>query len=209
MVAPANRIPEVPSLRPEVRTRRLISCQDCHNNPDARSVGGSQVDGPHGSRFDHLLVARYETRDFTPESPEAYALCYRCHDRNSILNDESFALHRKHVVRDHAPCSACHTAHGVSGSWTEHGHLLNFDIAIVGGERFYQDTGRYRGACTLTCHGFTHFASGTKYPVAPGTGFSASQSFSPPASWPTCSQLRRPSTTPLRACSVELLSSSA
>ena len=156
VVAPANRIPEVPSLRPEVRTRRLISCQDCHNNPDARSVGGSQVDGPHGSRFDHLLVARYETRDFTPESPEAYALCYRCHDRNSILNDESFALHRKHVVRDHAPCSACHTAHGVSGSWTEHGHLLNFDIAIVGGERFYQDTGRYRGACTLTCHGVRH-----------------------------------------------------
>src|ERR1039458_2345526 len=31
--------------------------------------------------------------------------------------------------------------------------------------------------------------------------------FSPPASWPTCTQLRRPSTTPRSACSVELLSS--
>jgi predicted CXXCH cytochrome family protein len=153
---PARNVGEVPSLRPDLRIRAFLSCQDCHNNPDALDEGGLAPNGPHGSRFDHLLVARYETRDFTLESPQAYALCYRCHDRNSILADESFRLHRTHVVRGRAPCSACHTAHGVPGSSAQHGHLINFDLAIVGGERFYQDTGRFSGSCTLTCHGVRH-----------------------------------------------------
>jgi hypothetical protein len=30
------------------------------------------------------------------------------------------------------------------------------------------------GSCTLTCHGYTHYASSTRYTVAPATGFSAS-----------------------------------
>jgi predicted CXXCH cytochrome family protein len=156
-VAFASRgIAEVPSLLPELRTRRLISCQDCHNNPDSVSAGGVQVNGPHGSRFDFLLVARYETRDFTIESPQSYALCYQCHDRTSILNDESFPFHSGHVLRGRSPCSACHTPHGVSGSTSQHSHLINFDISIVGGERFFVDTGRFSGSCTLTCHGVRH-----------------------------------------------------
>lgn len=156
VVFPARDAGEVPSLLPQQRTRRYISCQDCHNNPDARDAGGTLANGPHTSRFDHLLVARYETRDFTIESPQAYALCYRCHDRNSILNDESFSFHRAHVVRGRTPCSACHAAHGVGGSAAQHDHLINFDVSIVGGERFYVDTGRFSGSCTLTCHGVRH-----------------------------------------------------
>jgi hypothetical protein len=153
---PSRRTGEVLSLLPEWRTRRFVSCQDCHNNPDAISAGGTLPDGPHGSRFEHLLVARYETRDFTIESPQTYALCYRCHDRNSILGDESFPLHNRHVVRGRAPCSACHTGHGVSGNSSQHGHLINFDISIVGGQRFYVDDGRFSGSCTLTCHRVQH-----------------------------------------------------
>jgi ribosomal protein S14 len=153
---PTRQTGEVPSLLPALRLRRFISCQDCHNNPNARDAGGTEVSGPHGSRFDHLLVARYDTADFSLESPQAYALCYLCHDRNSILGDESFALHRQHVVRGRAPCSACHDPHGVSGSPTQHDHLVNFDIAIVGGRRFYVDTGRFSGSCTLVCHGVQH-----------------------------------------------------
>ena len=153
---PRRRTGKVPSLLPLWQTRRYVSCQDCHNNPDAVSAGGALPDGPHSSRFDHLLVARYETRDYTIESPQAYALCYECHDRNSILGDESFPLHRNHVIRGRTPCSACHTAHGVSGSSSQHGHLINFDISIVGGQRFYIDTGRLSGSCTLTCHGVQH-----------------------------------------------------
>jgi hypothetical protein len=153
---PSRDLTDVPSLRPELRARGMITCQDCHNNPDAQVSGGAVPNGPHGSRFAHLLVARYETRDFTMESPQAYALCYQCHDRTSILGDESFAFHRNHVVRDRTPCSACHTAHGVSGSATDHGHLINFDLSIVNGERSYRDTGRFSWSCTLTCHGVRH-----------------------------------------------------
>lgn len=152
----ARRTGEVPSLLPEFRTRPLIGCQDCHNNPDAIDAGGIQINGPHGSRFDHLLVARYDTADYSIESPQTYALCYRCHDRTSILADESFGLHRRHLNRGRTPCSACHTAHGVSGSATQHSHLINFDISIVNDERLFVDRGRFTGSCTLTCHGVRH-----------------------------------------------------
>jgi predicted CXXCH cytochrome family protein len=153
---PSRNATEVPSLLPAYRSRQFISCQDCHNNADAVDAGGVLVNGPHGSRYDYILVRRYETRDFTVESPQSYALCYECHDRNSILSNESFSLHERHVVRGRSPCSACHTAHGVVGSPTQHSHLINFDLTIVGGERVYIDTGRFRGTCTLTCHGVRH-----------------------------------------------------
>jgi len=153
---PNRRSDDVPSLLPQYRTQPFIGCQDCHNNPDSLGAGGLEVNGPHGSRYDFLLVARYETQDFTLESPQSYALCYQCHDRTSILSDESFALHNRHVVRGRTPCSACHSSHGVSGSSANHDHLINFDVSIVSGERFYVDTGRFSGSCTLTCHGVRH-----------------------------------------------------
>jgi predicted CXXCH cytochrome family protein len=156
VVFPSRRSTEVPSLEPQWRSRVFISCQNCHNNPNAIDAGGTQVSGPHTSRYKPLLVAQYETRDFTMDSPQAYALCYMCHDRASILGDESFSLHRVHVVNGRSPCSACHTAHGVSGSPTHHAHLINFDILIVGGQRYYADTGRFSGTCTLICHGVQH-----------------------------------------------------
>jgi hypothetical protein len=62
-----------------------MNCQDCHNNPDARQFGGGGPNGPHGSRYEFLLADRYETADFTAESQQAYALCYRCHDRNTAI----------------------------------------------------------------------------------------------------------------------------
>jgi predicted CXXCH cytochrome family protein len=153
---PARQTGEVPSLLPQFRSRGFIGCQDCHNNPDSLSAGGTEANGPHGSRYDHLLAAPYQTADFSNESPQAYALCYGCHDRTSILNNESFSRHRDHVVRNRAPCSACHSPHGVSGSSANHGHLINFDLSIVSGERFYIDSGRFSGSCTLTCHGVRH-----------------------------------------------------
>lgn len=147
---------EVPSLTPAARARPTMGCQDCHNNPDARALGGSGPNGPHGSRFPFLLARRYETADFTLESPQAYALCYECHDRNSILGDQSFSLHRVHIVNGRTPCSACHSPHGVSGSRTQHDHLINFDVSIVHGRREFIDTGLFSGRCTLMCHGVNH-----------------------------------------------------
>jgi predicted CXXCH cytochrome family protein len=153
---PARNTGDVPSLLPLLRTRAFINCQDCHNNPDAIDAGGLAVSGPHGSRFQHLLVADYQTADGTIESPQSYALCYRCHDRNSILGNESFSRHNSHIVRDRTPCSACHAPHGVNGSSSQHDDLINFDISIVSGQRFFNKTGRFQGACTLTCHGVNH-----------------------------------------------------
>ncbi|MFO0839814.1 MAG: cytochrome c3 family protein [Phycisphaerae bacterium] len=152
----ARLVAETPSLLPAVRAQPYLSCQDCHNNPDARQLGGSGPNGPHGSPFEKLLVDRYDTADLTIETAQSYALCYRCHDRNSILGDQSFPLHSQHIVRGRAPCSACHAPHGVAGSPREHSHLINFDLAIVSGQRQFVDQGRRAGSCTLTCHGVQH-----------------------------------------------------
>lgn len=156
VMQPARGGTEVPSLTPEARLKTHMDCQDCHNNPDARQLGGGGPNGPHGSRFDFLLADRYDTADFTMESPQAYSLCYQCHDRTSILGDQSFSGHRRHIVDARTPCSACHAPHGVSGSRSQHDHLINFDLRIVGGQRFFQDTGLFSGSCTLTCHGVNH-----------------------------------------------------
>jgi hypothetical protein len=149
--------PDVPSLRPGWSTLSRVSCVDCHDNDQGPAAGGGGPRGPHGSRWPWLLARRYETADFTPESGAAYALCYRCHDRDSILRDESFAEHDKHIRGEDSPCSVCHTPHGTSGPTA---HLVNFDTRVVrpagNGILEFVDQGRFRGTCTLTCHGEDH-----------------------------------------------------
>lgn len=162
VVGPRNN-PDVVSLLPPYRVGSVIGCTDCHNSDLADSGGPA---GPHGSIYAPLLIDNYSTRDFTAESPRAYALCYRCHDRQSILADESFPLHRRHIVDSRTPCSACHDAHGISrtqGNSTNHSNLINFDRSIVqpasgglGSRIVFQDLGPNRGNCTLTCHNVTH-----------------------------------------------------
>lgn len=161
-----RRNSDVVSLMGPLRTGSMITCIDCHNSDEARSEGGGGPNGPHGSIYAPLLVANYTTADFTTESAQSYSLCYRCHDRNSILGNESFPLHQVHIVGARAPCSACHDAHGVSrggSSGSDHTSLINFNLSIVqpadsaeGSVIRYEDTGRLKGNCTLTCHGVTH-----------------------------------------------------
>ena len=155
---------EVVSLISPLRVGSVIRCTDCHSSDSADRIGG--VSGPHGSIYEPLLRDRYVTDDFTPESPQSYALCYRCHERASILGDESFPLHNAHVVRGRTPCSACHDPHGVrrtDAAGSDHTNLINFDLTIVqpvagGGPRgiVFDDRGPNRGSCTLTCHGVSH-----------------------------------------------------
>ncbi len=161
-----RRNPDVVSLMSPLRIGSVLACTDCHNSDNSRVAGGSGPEGPHGSRFAPLLANRYDTRDFTVESAAAYALCYRCHDRTSILRDDSFPFHRLHIVVARTPCSACHDPHGVrpGGAGGDHTNLINFDTTIVRPVRTgrglepprYTDTGRYSGTCTLTCHGVDH-----------------------------------------------------
>ena len=156
-----GRNANVPSLVPGLTVSDMIRCSDCHGS---EAMSPFDPKGVHGSNFRPLLVANYTTADYTSESAQAYALCYMCHERNSILSDESFSEHRLHIVDERAPCAACHDAHGISsvqGSPTGNTHLINFATNIVfpdpgTGRLEYRDTGMLSGECFLRCHNETH-----------------------------------------------------
>lgn len=151
--------PNVPSLIEGIDESTVIYCTDCHNSDST-----SQVKGPHGSQYPFLLAYQYETDDDTDEYVNAYELCYRCHDRESILNDESFDKHKKHIKNEKTPCSVCHDPHGISfnqGNPTNNSNLINFDASIVSpdpdtGRLEFEDQGLFRGQCYLECHNKKH-----------------------------------------------------
>ncbi len=162
--------PDVPSLKPGWTESSVMYCSDCHSSDTSIRNGGTEPRGVHGSNEPPLLIARYETADYTSESAAAYALCYQCHWRDTndgILTDRSFE-HSIHLA-DAISCSTCHDAHGISssrGTFTNNSHLINFDTSIVfpdpaTGLLKYESTGPFAGRCFLTCHGKDH--SGEEY----------------------------------------------
>ncbi len=171
-----NDMPSLPSSEePELTATSMITCVDCHDSDESSAIGGTGPRGPHGSRYRPILRQRYDTMDSLPESEAAYALCYRCHDRSKLLDyDQSLYStggHRKHIVDQRAPCSACHDPHGVQNDGNgNHTHLINFDRTIVQpltGNSFplFADTGPRAGNCTLVCHGRIHNgAADSAYP---------------------------------------------
>lgn len=154
----------VPSLISPLTLNSQIYCSDCHSSNSGSTAGGAGAKGPHGSIYEPLLERNYSTSDGTPESSFSYALCYKCHDRTSILSDESFPGHRKHVVDARTPCSACHDAHGIdsgSGNTFNNSNLINFDLTIVaensqGQGPLFEDSGHRAGQCSLSCHNVQH-----------------------------------------------------
>lgn len=150
----------VPSLLPPYTSNSIIYCTDCHgtNNPD-----GAQ--GPHGSIHEHLLVENYTTTDNTIETPDAYALCYKCHDRDVLMNplQSAFKLHFKHVQQENTPCSVCHDPHGISatqGNYSNNRALINFDTTVVSpnsaGDLYFIGDDISQNSCALLCHGNDH-----------------------------------------------------
>lgn len=154
---------DVPSLVSGLAPGSMIRCTDCHSNDSGPGAGGAGPAGPHGSANDFLLERNYTTRDNVPESSFEYAMCYKCHRRSSILGNDSFKEHEKHL-RENISCSACHDPHGVSlaqPTGSDHTKLINFDRSIVfplsgTNALTFRDLGRFRGSCTLTCHGEDH-----------------------------------------------------
>lgn len=135
-----------------------ISCSDCHGNDDAAGPKG-----PHGSNNKGLLVLGYQMEDALPESSLAYALCYKCHERGSILGDESFPQHSLHIVgrrpgQEGTSCFTCHDAHGSA----QNQHLIRFNedvvLATKDGKLKYDARGysARHGSCYLNCHGVEH-----------------------------------------------------
>jgi predicted CXXCH cytochrome family protein len=178
-------------------TARIL-CTDCHNSDDNREFGGTGPNGPHGSRFSHILERRYEFSQVAPGVPPAagpgsailnllpavvdpsaggpYSLCAKCHDLSNILSNASFSKHALHINAGFS-CSACHTAHGMeSNSSNITGErLVNFDLKVVGENvsssnvRSPISYNRGTGTCALTCHNYSHNANGTVTPVAIST----------------------------------------
>jgi predicted CXXCH cytochrome family protein len=162
-------IPSIPSpFEPTLTPSAMMYCTTCHADDESTSRG------PHGSSYPPILKERYDTSDYTPESYDHYALCYRCHNRSSILGDQSFQKtgatggHSGHLAAG-APCAACHDAHGVNelapgGSGTgSHAHLINFDTRIVSpytdksqNPVFAVGRGTFSGSCNLCCHNVAH-----------------------------------------------------
>lgn len=134
-----------------------ISCSDCHGSDRASSARG-----PHGSNFQFILVDNYSIKDAEIESNYAYALCYRCHSRSSILSDESFKFHSLHIRgkggNGGTSCYTCHSSHGS----TENKYLIRFNTDVVTANsnamlKFVEKgVSTFRGECYLSCHGVDH-----------------------------------------------------
>jgi predicted CXXCH cytochrome family protein len=145
----------VPSLRSGYSTASMIYCCDCHGSDDSTKGGGSGPNGPHGSIYPHILIARYETDSYPLAYQDAlYALCYRCHDQQVLLDPgrSRFPRHQSHVAGYGIPCSVCHDSHGVSalrgGTTRRNAHLINFDTRFVSSGS-YDSIAR---TCTVSCH---------------------------------------------------------
>jgi len=149
-----------------------ILCTDCHSSDDNREFGGTGPNGPHGSKFNHILERRYEfgvatvpggllnslfpNPDLTVNGP--YALCGKCHDLQQVLLDTSFTEHARHIS-DGFSCSVCHTAHGMeSQSGNISGErMVSFDVNVVAPNGVMSVSyNRALNSCTLTCHNHSH-----------------------------------------------------
>ncbi len=148
--------PNVPSLIAPWTTASVMYCTDCHNNDQGPRAGGTGPGGPHGSAFAPLLERRLVLTDLTGESAANYALCYKCHSRDSILSDQSFKSHRKHIVEDQTACTTCHDSHGVAAN----DRLINFNLNYVSPAGNFPiqfvPGGASGPTCVLKCHDHDH-----------------------------------------------------
>ncbi len=137
----------------------ILKCADCHSSDDPSSPRG-----PHGSKYQGLLTDNYSTGDNIVESSFAYGICYKCHKRSSILGNESFISHSRHITGERGfkgggtSCYTCHSSHGS----VENRYLIRFNREFVtdsstGKLKFVEKgTNTFHGECWLTCHGVDH-----------------------------------------------------
>ncbi len=155
-----------------------VLCTDCHNSDDNRESGGPGANGPHGSRWTHILERRYEfsqaavpgqaisnlfpNPDLSVNGP--YALCGKCHDlANQIHRNTSWNKHSAHMDAG-VSCSTCHTAHGMgaTNASVSGERLVNFDMNVVAPNgNLPVSYNRATNSCTLVCHLVAHNPDGT------------------------------------------------
>jgi predicted CXXCH cytochrome family protein len=173
-------------VKPNRAMGTQILCTDCHNSDDNREFGGTGpngqggANGPHGSRWSHILERRYEfSQAPTPGAPITnlfpnpdltvngpFALCGKCHDlANQIIKNTSWKHHSDHINTG-ISCSVCHTAHGMGATSATIGgqRLVNFDLNVVGKNGANPVSYTYvaqQGTCVLVCHAKVHNPDGT------------------------------------------------
>ncbi|GFE62110.1 cytochrome c [Geobacter sp. AOG2] len=161
----------------------MIYCSDCHNSDQSsKALGsGTGANGPHGSKYEHILMAQYDmpipALAGPPYSAGSYSaakydLCYRCHNESYILGTSSgFSNmtsneHVRHVVNRMIACFVCHDPHGIAGNY----HLINFSTDYVSAAApvpsyTTPDPTSKTGQCMVSCHssdsGYTHGYSPT------------------------------------------------
>lgn len=162
-IAAPGKNPRITGLLPPYNASSTLTCSDCHNN-DQWTPGGTAPRGPHGSRFAPILAREYQTEDPSPESYSAYALCYQCHDRATLLFTVGGFPHKEHVVDQHTSCAVCHDPHGS----TQNLHLISFMLRTEQGSpvvkpsrsgrlQYIADPARPgHGTCYLSCHNVDH-----------------------------------------------------
>lgn len=154
-----------------------ILCTDCHNSDDNREFGGSGSNGPHGSKWQHILERRYEfSTAATPGGPITnlfpnpdlsvngpYALCGKCHDlAKGVMKNKSWKHHSDHIDAG-VSCSTCHTAHGMGpASGVISGErLVNFDVNVVASNNGLPISYSHAtNTCVLVCHQVAHNPNG-------------------------------------------------
>jgi predicted CXXCH cytochrome family protein len=161
-IAAPGKNTSIQGLMPGYTASSMIGCGDCHNNNDWTATGVAPK-GPHASRYAPILERNYTSSDPTLESVTSYDLCYKCHDRSTILQDPAGGFpHREHVVGSRASCAVCHDSHGSR----QNAHLINFMLRDGTGNTVVSpnSVGRLEyvsalpgsGTCSLTCHGVEH-----------------------------------------------------
>ncbi len=165
-----------------------IFCTDCHNSDDNREFGGLGPNGPHGSKWSHILERRYEfsqapgpgqritdlypNPDLSVNGP--YGMCGKCHDlANQIMHNTSWNQHSSHIAAGFS-CSICHTAHGMGGrnGNVSGDRLVNFDVNVVapnGGIPISYNAAT--NSCALVCHETVHNPNGTVTPLMLRNGY--------------------------------------
>jgi predicted CXXCH cytochrome family protein len=156
-----------------------IFCSDCHNSDDNREFGGSGPNGPHGSKWWHILEHDYEdsqapggpgtpiTINLNPQPnltiTGPYGMCAKCHDLTIVMQTTSWAYHNNHVYTDGFSCSTCHNAHGMTATSSNPTgvRMVDFDMNVVGqngGLPISYDHGS--NTCVLMCHSIAHDPGG-------------------------------------------------
>ncbi len=115
---------------------------------------------PHGNARGRFLLKAYPPGFYSPYTPEAYAMCFSCHDsaltakkhttKDTMFRDGDVNLHYLHVnkTRKGRTCRACHAAHA-----TKNPHMLSAAAPFgewkipIGFTK--EDSG---GTCASGCH---------------------------------------------------------